>query len=412
MSDVVVIGAGIAGQLAAARLVERGATVTVVAFGIGGLPLATGGFDVLGYAPDRVRRPFAALDSFAAAHPDHPYAILGADAVRAGADAAQAFFGADRLVGRDDENWLLPTAIGGCRPTYLCPPTMVAGDLSDAPRRLVVIGLRWLKDFPAALVAGNLGRTLPGVAIRSAVCDVRARDGEVDSSALTYARALDDPRYRAAFAAALRPLVHDGETVLLPAVAGLKDPGVLAELSERVGAPLAEVSLPPPSVPGMRLDEFAAHTLKRGGVRWIAGSRVVAIHGADGVAASVEVATSGHPTTLRAGAFVFAPGGFESGALALDSRGTVTETALGLPVVVPDGELITADRHAEQPLFRAGLAIDPDARVLAGDGSPVYANLFAAGGVLAGAQRWLELSGDGIAAASAVRAADVIGGAA
>ena len=36
-------------------------------------------------------------------------------------------------------------------------------------------------------------------------------------------------------------------------------------------------------------------------------------------------------------------------------------------------------------------------------------NLFAAGGVLAGAMRWSEKSGEGIAAASAVRAADAIG---
>ena len=145
-------------------------------------------------------------------------------------------------------------------------------------------------------------------------------------------------------------------------------------------------------------------------VRWILGSRVVGIHGHDGIVQSVDVATSGHVSTLPAGAVVYAPGGFESGALQLDSRGVVSEAYLGLPVRVPDGELVVADRRAEQPLFRAGLAVDDCMRVLDAAGRPVYRNLYAAGGVLAGAMRWTEKSGEGIAAASAIRAADVIGG--
>ena len=46
------------------------------------------------------------------------------------------------------------------------------------------------------------------------------------------------------------------------------------------------------------------------------------------------------------------------------------------------------------------------ARVLDQAGLPVYENLFAAGGILAGAVRWREYSGEGIAAASALRAAE------
>ena len=84
MNDVVVVGGGIAGLLSAARLVAQGAKVTLVTFGVGGLQLSHGGFDVLGYAPERVDRPFDVLDDFIAANPEHPYAVLGADAVRSG----------------------------------------------------------------------------------------------------------------------------------------------------------------------------------------------------------------------------------------------------------------------------------------------------------------------------------------
>ena len=43
--------------------------MTLVTFGVGGLQLSHGGFDVLGYAPERVDRPFDVLDDFIAANP-------------------------------------------------------------------------------------------------------------------------------------------------------------------------------------------------------------------------------------------------------------------------------------------------------------------------------------------------------
>jgi glycerol-3-phosphate dehydrogenase subunit B len=47
-------------------------------------------------------------------------------------------------------------------------------------------------------------------------------------------------------------------------------------------------------------------------------------------------------------------------------------------------------------------------RVVDTAGHAPYSNLYAAGGILAGALRWTEKSGEGIALASAVAAADSI----
>ena len=47
-------------------------------------------------------------------------------------------------------------------------------------------------------------------------------------------------------------------------------------------------------------------------------------------------------------------------------------------------------------------------RVVDENGTAVYTNLFAAGGNLAGATRWREKSGEGIALASALAAVDAI----
>ena len=133
------------------------------------------------------------------------------------------------------------------------------------------------------------------------------------------------------------------------------------------------------------------------------------MHTADGRVSGVEYASAGRSTTVETRSLILAAGGFESGALDMDSYGTVRETICGLPVMGASGQLLHADFWGEdQPLFLSGLAVDDNMRVLNEEGAPVCANLYAAGGNLAGATRWREKSGEGIALASALAAVDSI----
>lgn len=412
MSRVIVIGAGLAGLVGSIRLAEAGVGVTLLTKGIGGLQLGQGTIDVLGYAPDRVTNPVLAVDALAAADAGHPYAAIGAQAVHAALGYAKALL-PDLLVGDPEANYQLPTAVGVIRPTCLAQPSMLAGHLADGAR-VAVVGLRRLKDFQPALIAGNLSRTpLPDggrAQARPLFVDVPARDGEVDSFGLTYARAFDDAGFRARFAAALAPLLDAGEVVALPAVLGLYDRSAWSDLAERLGHPVFEIPLPPPSVPGMRLNEALVAKAKAAGVRIVNGTRVFAARVEDGTVRGVSMATSGAPREFTGDAFLLAAGGFESGALELDSYGTASETLFGLPLAGTDaGPLVHGDYWgAEQPLFKVGVRVGGDLRVQDADGTVVYPNLWAAGGILAGSSRWKEKSGDGIALSSAVRAADSI----
>lgn len=413
MSRVVVIGAGLAGLTAASRLAAGGVDVTVVSKGIGGLQLGQGTIDVLGYTPDRVTNPLLTLAAIASSRPQHPYAVIGAAGVHAGIEYLKGLLGAELLVGDAETNYQLPTAVGAIRPTCLVPPSMVAGHLK-ADAKLVIVGLQRLKDFQPKLVAQNLARTpLPDgghVAARHLSIDVAARDGEVDSSGLTYARAFDDPAFRVRFADALLPLLAEGEIVGLPAVLGLNDLTAWSDLADKLGHPVFEIPLPPPAVPGMRLNAALTAKAKAAGVRMVPGSRTVSFRAADGAIKGVSVAAAGTPREFTADAFLLAAGGFESGALAMDSHGTVTETLFGLPLAGLDAApLVHGDYWgAEQPLFRVGVRVGPDMRVLDNNFAVVHNNLYAAGGIIGGSSRWAEKSGDGIALGSAVLAADSI----
>ena len=286
--------------------------------------------------------------------------------------------------------------------------------LTSETTSFAIVGLRRLKDFNPALIAGNLTRTpLPDgsrLTARPLMIDVPARPGEADSSALAYARAFDEPGFALRVAAALRPLLDDREAVGFPAVLGLHDREVWRTLADELGHPVFEIPLPPPSVPGLRLNDALTAAAKAAGVRFVLGSAVIGFQTDGDRVTSVTLETAGHPTQLSADAYVLATGGFESGGLALDSYGTLTEPTFDLPVWTPDASPINDDPWAPQPLFESGLRVNTKMRPLDADGRPVYTNVHASGGLLAGAQRWLELSGDGIALGSAIAAADAIGG--
>src|SRR5215207_4916256 len=74
-ADVVVIGAGLAGLVAAARLAEAGASVTLVAKGHASTHWGSGGIDVA--APAGASTPAEGVAALARA--SHPYAVLARD---------------------------------------------------------------------------------------------------------------------------------------------------------------------------------------------------------------------------------------------------------------------------------------------------------------------------------------------
>jgi len=407
MTDTVVIGAGLAGLSAAIRLAQQGQTVTLLTFGIGGIQLGQGSVDVLGYAPDSdqpVTHPFDELPGFAAKHPGHPYALFDAAAVKAAVDWLAGVVPAV-LVAGDGENHLVPTALGAMRPTYLVQPSMVWPGKAS----LAVVGPRQIKDFYPELCAANLAKTA-GVTATGYHIDLPARPGEVDSFPVNYAKALDDPAYLDHFADLVKAQVKAEEAICLPAILGLAQPDVAARLAAKLGRPVVEALLPPPSVPGMRLNEALTQVALSLGVRVVLGSKVTGFQASTQRLESVTLHEAGHDQAWAADNFVYTPGGFESGALRLDSYGTVSETVFGLPLTGTDQpDLITGDYWNDQALFAVGVGVDQAMRPLDG-AKPVYENLHVAGGLLAGAIRWAEKSGDAIAVASAVQAADAITG--
>jgi glycerol-3-phosphate dehydrogenase subunit B len=387
---IVVIGAGLAGLVAAVRLAESGERVVVLAKGIGATHLSPVTIDVLGYAPDRVDNPLAAVDSLA---PDHPYSLVGRDVLVA---AAAWWRESMPYVGSLEENLLLPTAVGALKPSALVSETMAAGAGTDP---VCVVGFRALKDFHGALLADNLRRA--GIDARSVELDVRP-EGRVDANSLAFARAFDDPGFRDEIARSLSP--GEGERVAFPAVLGVAGEA-WRSLQDRLERPVFEVPTLPPSVPGMRVAKALRDRLRRARGRLVLNNVVIGAERSGSRLTSLRVRVGLREVTQPADWVVLATGGFASAGLELDSHWHAREVALDLPVSgVPAAERFTPSYFDDHPMGRAGVAVGRDLR------PEGVENVLVVGATLAGAQPWKEKSGDGISLATGYHAAGLIAG--
>jgi glycerol-3-phosphate dehydrogenase subunit B len=411
--DVLVIGAGVAGLSAAARLAEGGARVMLIAKGVGGTHLAPGTVDVLGYAAggDRVEHPGEAI---AALGDDHPLKRLGADAVARAVDWFKRQFdggplGAYRYTGDLGENVLLPTTVGAAKPSAVVPETMAPGDLRD-PAPMLVVGFHAMRDFHAPYLADNVSRA--GVPARAVVLDGRI-DGRPDANSLALARALEDLDSGREIVARVAAALEGEDRVGFPAALGTADPhGLWSDLQQRLGRRVFEIPTLPPSVPGIRVFATLRDRLRTGGGRIILNAEAVGAGVTGARVETVRATAAARELTYRAKWIVLATGGIASGGIALDSRWAAREKVLGLPLhgaLDPSAPRFSARYFDDHPFNAVGVAVDDGLRPVAPDGGGrVCENVLVAGATLAGAQPWKEKSGDGISLATGHRAAEII----
>lgn len=400
--DVIVVGAGLGGLTAACHAASAGASTTVLTKGWGTLLWHTGAIDVLGYLPgsdEPVANPREAIVRLTAERPDHPYALVGVEAVEEAVEWIRRLAeGAGYpLVGSLDRNLLLPTGLGAARPTCLAPFTMAAGDLRRTDPMLIV-GLERFGDLYPRLVADNISAR--GVEAEGVVVTVPTAKRRRFLTAQILASLFDQEPFRDEVIRAVRATGRHAPRIGFPAVLGLhRSREAVTHLSEALEAEIFEIPTTPPSVPGLRLQTIIRRAIVSAGGRVLdnaAASRLEET--ADGRLAILTEAPARHQRHLATSA-VLATGGLLGGGIRGASDGSLAETVAGLAVDGPTSRQDWFDRRfvgdSEHPVFRAGVRAGRD---LAADGGP--ANVFVAGGLLAGCDPIRELSLEGVALAT------------
>lgn len=454
-TDVLVIGGGIAGALAALAAKERGLEVTVVRRAWGATALSSGAAHV---APDPLALPSlplgggvsvgAAANHLSLARADHPYARLRERLPSLGRAldfAKRETGGFLHFVDVDEPNLLLLSPLGTLQAAAGGLASIAAGDLSSREGRVGIVGFDRLPLFDPELLAraASEAASEAGLGFRAVAveCDhFRHRDAPLLRPHELAARLEAEPER---LVSSLRRAFPQGrlELLLFPPWLGRRDPRwLLSFLEERLGIPCAELPAGTQSVPGLRLQLLLEGRLVDAGIRLVGGEvfldeerrspsrvgqglqlsleRSLRLRSAAPTIPEAALFDEGEPPRpgvgvereswgITAKAVILATGKFIGGGI--HRREALRESIFGLPVWVDgaidegrwSGDLTTHEYGQTQALFRAGLRTDQRLRPLLRDGSAAAEGLFACGAVLGGNDSALDGAGLGLAAFTA-----------
>jgi glycerol-3-phosphate dehydrogenase subunit B len=418
-ADVVVVGAGLAGLSATIGLVERGASVHVVATGMAATHWVHGGLDVA--APSGALSALEGVEMLRQ-RPGHPYALLHADVI-ASVERTTARLASVGLGYVGDPGSTLrqvPTAVGGLRPAAILPAGQAAAALPWEPDEgLLLVGFERFRDFWPAYAARNLAlQAWPDGPARfhAAIARLPDVDRLHNLNSLVLARRFDDAAWRTRALGAIAQVIPRAGRwrIAVPAVLGLaRHAEVLESVVEALGHPVFEVPTLPPSVPGLRLFEALRDRARASGATIQIGFEVSGVERQGDRIVAVETRAAARPLRLRARDLLLATGGIAAGGFRAGRDGVVREPILDLPVQAPSREAwLSGDLYgaAGVELEAAGVRVDANLRPLGRDGTPLFENVRVAGSALAGMRYLSERCGDGVALASAWRATREISG--
>lgn len=411
ITDLIVIGAGLAGLAAAVQAVRVGARVRLIATGWGQQIVTPGWISVCDRADDDV---IAEVRGYAALHPDHPYALAGNDAVVRSLEAFQTVAARIGLPydGRhkDGHNMRLITALGAVQRPMLAPRGMADGDLTDITQTILIVGFRGWRDFYPGLAVDNLRKQ--GIDARALEIDLPDDHHYWDLWPGDLARLFDNADFRHAVARQVAPHTRDIEKVGFPAVLGMDHyTAALNDLSEQIERLVFEIPTLPASNPGVRLSNHLRRWLLRRGVRVQIGHPVVRGRVENGRCVGVEVEALGHTNTFYADQFILATGGLYNGGILSDETGRLWEPIFDLPLETPPGEGRAGWYHEHllvergHPVHRlTGLRVDQQMRPLNAAGETVLDNVYAVGHLLTGFNPLTDGCAEGVALATAHKA--------
>jgi glycerol-3-phosphate dehydrogenase subunit B len=294
--EVLVIGEGLSGIVAAANAAIQGSRVTLVSKGPGNFVLGPTCVDVEGLDQAKLSMPAvdvaAGLDFF----------------VDLTASAACAYSGGK------DERGLVPTILGTFQEVSVAPRSLWHAD----PRHLskvAIVGIANLPSFDSKFLAERFAHHSAEMGLKTSFRSEIISLPHNPKHALTgleIANHIDrDETYRPALANAIRAVVRDAELVILPGILGVKATDADSVcIEEEVGCAVCELATLPPSVPGLRLLQRLERRLSELHVEVYSGFAVQKLCIEDDHCVAVELETPGRPRRIHADAVILACGRF------------------------------------------------------------------------------------------------------
>ncbi len=410
--DTIIIGGGLSGLVCGIRLQKAGKKCAIVSAGQSAMHFSSGTFDLLGRTADGkvVEKPLEALGGLDAAH---PYSILGREAVERYAAEAPLFFDGCgvKVAGSAEANSWRITPTGERKPSWLTLPDFTPLKSKDEKigNKALIVNILGYLDFNTKFLADSFEKQGTACRIVSIKLDEmeRLRKNPSEMRSTNIARVMDRDGVWEKAAAQVKGLLKDEDTVILPAVFGLKDESVIDSLRKAIGVKTVFVATMPPSVPGIRTQMALKAEFEKAGGRFFLGDTVVeAGFNEDGTVESVKTSNFGD-IKMYADNFVLATGSFFSkGIVATPEK--VYEPVFGIDLVAEEKREDWFDRNFWNRQNYISFGAKADNKLNVKIGGKEVANLYAIGSLLGGCNALYEGCGGGVAIITAMAAADTI----
>ena len=289
--DVVIVGAGLSGLVAAGVTAHRKLKVALVATGPGSFVTGPGWLKA--------------------------QEILRASAAPALGEAIAYFCELARLAGCPYAGDILtarslPSVLGDFHSVALAPLTLWNTEPRDGISTEIV-GIRGLSGFDENFMAERLTEQARLIGSNCAYAARQisfSRDMGVPVTALRIAECFDrDPAFRAELIHALREAASGFARILVPGILGLESSAEqIAEFERELGCVVCEIPTLPPSIPGLRIYHRLERYLHKIGVELYRGFPVEQVEIHDGVCVGMRVASPGHSLRLHCDSVVVAIG--------------------------------------------------------------------------------------------------------
>ena len=410
--DTVIIGGGLSGLVCGLRLQKAGKKCAIVSSGQNAMHFSSGSFDLLGRLQDGtpVEDPIKAIPALGK---EHPYSILGAETVEKYANEAVDFFNGCGVpvYGDAHKNTWRVTPTGERKPAWLklSDFTPFETPTSKVGEKVLIVNILGYLDFNTKFLADSFEKNGSKCRIVSIKLDEmeRLRKNPSEMRATNIARVMDRDGVWEKAVDQVKGQLKDEDTVVLPAVFGLKDGSVIEKIRTAMSVKTVFISTMPPSVPGIRSQmQLKAEFEKTGGRFFMGDSVIDAEYDEEGKVKSVGTANFGD-IRLYADNFVLATGSFFSKGLVATPE-KITEPVFGVDLIMNDGRENWFDRNfwQKQNYISFGAAVNNDMNVSVG--GKTVSNLYAAGSIVGGYNALYEGCGGGVAIVTAMKAADVI----
>lgn len=404
-SDVVVVGEGLSGLMAAITVAKSGAKVNVLSQGAGVISIGSGVIDFLGYVngkkiEDNPFNHLSELDS------NHPYNLIGDKNIKNAFSDIMTIsksYGYSIKINENGYNSNVISIIGTIKPTY------IYGESNDISRifnykKILFLGIEHLKDCQPSLFCKQ---AIKYNIFKNSILDYNFLKLPFEKThrmlnSLDIARYVDKEEGFDWLKNELLKVSTDYDAIIIPTICGIVNHSQYFEELKKQGLVIVEAISIPPGVGGYRLRNVLINEAKKLNINFVENCRVdraiidnnkckslIALH--SNIFGKLE-------TEYFADKFIIATGGIIGGGI-VTTPYKVYEKIFNIEIETPTSIEERSDKNVfgNHIFTKFGIKVNNKLQAVDSNSNILFDNVFFAGNILSGYDFASEKSGYGVA---------------